>query len=313
MRCSVIVPLFNKAKFVGMTLRAALEQTHAPHEIIVVDDGSTDNGESMVRSFGDARIRLLRQTNAGVSSARNRGIAEATGELVAFLDADDWWHPQHLQTVIDIAYRYPRCDVFATRHRRIASEDFPGSGWDSALPTGEDVIEDCVPQWFRAPTFYTCSIAVRRSLATSLQPCFPPGENYGEDLDFLFRLNEHTSFVVSRACTCAYRVGLEDSLSKSWRVRQVAPFIKRLEERVRTGITPTQLQASRRRFAEKARINRARWALIEGYRFDAFRLLLDSVPSGLAHRSFWVAVVMLLLVPSSLILRWEQWRQKIPR
>ncbi len=313
MRCSVVIPLFNKAEFIGMTLRSALGQSHPPHEIVVVDDGSTDGSEAMVRAIGDARIQLVRQANAGVSVARNRGIAAATGELIAFLDADDWWHPQHLQTIVGLARRQPHYGAFATRHRVIGSEGFPGPGWDGPLASGEDVVEDCVPQWFRCPTFCASSIAVRRTLAASLQPCFPPGENYGEDLDFHFRLNEYSPFVVSRACTCAYRGDLAGSLSKSWQARRVAPFIKRLEERVRTGGMPAPLRASRRRFARNARINLARRALIAGYRLDAFRLLLATLPAGLSHSSFWVSVVMLLLAPSRLMLRWEQWRQSIPR
>lgn len=313
MRCSVVIPLFNKTESIATTLRSALGQTHAPHEIIVVDDGSTDGSAEAVRALGDARVRLVHQVNAGVSVARNRGIEEATGELVAFLDADDWWHPRHIETIVDLAQRYPRHGVFATCHRRVADKVFPGSGWDASLATGEDVVEDVVRQWMRTVTFFTSSIAVRRLFVASLQPCFPPGENYGEDLDFHFRLNEHMPFVVGRACTVAYRVGDPSSLSRNWRDRQVPPFIIRLEERVRSGITPPPLRASRRRFTIKARTALVRRTLIEGDRVAALGLLREALPTGLAHRSFWVTALMLLLAPGKQVLRWEQWRQKLPR
>lgn len=313
MRCSVVIPLYNKVEFIGQTLQSVLHQTYSAHEIIVVDDGSSDGGDAAVTSLCDPRIRLVRQENAGVSAARNRGIDEATGDLVAFLDADDWWHPQHLATIVDMVCRYPRYEVFATRYRRVATADFPGGGWSDPLPAGEYVIEDCVPEWFGAPPFCTCTVAVRRPLAASLQPCFPHGESYGEDLDFHFRINERSAFVVSNACTCAYRVGTEGSLSRNWRVVMVAPFVERLEQRIRSGITPERLRASRRRFALKARINGVRRGVIVGARSDALLLLLTTLPAGLAYRSFWVAAAMLLLAPSGWVLRWEQWRRSIPR
>lgn len=95
-KISVIIPTFNYGQFIGDAIRSAEAQTRIPDEMIVVDDGSTDDTAEVVAGFGDA-VRYIRQDNAGVCVARNRGVAESSGELIAFLDADDIWEPTKLE------------------------------------------------------------------------------------------------------------------------------------------------------------------------------------------------------------------------
>lgn len=93
---SVVIPTYNYGRFIGEALASVLDQSLVPSEIVVVDDGSTDNTADIVRGFGD-RVRYIRQENKGVSEARNRGVAETSGALIAFLDADDTWEPTKLE------------------------------------------------------------------------------------------------------------------------------------------------------------------------------------------------------------------------
>jgi hypothetical protein len=93
---SVVIPCFNAAPFLEETLRSVLAQTHAPDEIVVVDDGSTDGSAAIAAAFGP-KVTLIRQENLGESAARNRAIEQAHGDWIAFLDADDVWRPEKLE------------------------------------------------------------------------------------------------------------------------------------------------------------------------------------------------------------------------
>lgn len=105
---TAIIPTYNYGRFIGATLESVLAQTLRPAEVIVVDDGSMDDTEAVVRAFIDAaandadgvRIEYIKQANAGVCAARNRGVAASAGEYIAFADADDIWHPTKLEKQI---------------------------------------------------------------------------------------------------------------------------------------------------------------------------------------------------------------------
>ncbi len=103
---SVVVPAYNAERSIGETIESILNQTMPPTEVIVIDDGSLDGTAGVVRGFG-TRVKYERQENAGASAARNRGIALAKGEYLAFLDADDLWLPQKLEKQIALLERNP--------------------------------------------------------------------------------------------------------------------------------------------------------------------------------------------------------------
>ncbi|MCB9890096.1 MAG: glycosyltransferase family 2 protein [Planctomycetes bacterium] len=119
---SVVIPTYNRATLVGRAIDSALAQTIGATEIIVVDDGSTDDTETILRSYGD-RITVFRQANAGCSAARNHGVRASRGEWVAFLDSDDTWAPDHLESMADaIRSTDGRADLYFSDSRFDAAE-----------------------------------------------------------------------------------------------------------------------------------------------------------------------------------------------
>jgi len=114
-----VIPLYNGQGCIRRSIQSVLGQTYSDFELLVIDDGSTDGGPEIVRTFTDSRIRLIQQENAGASVARNRGIAEARSEYVAFLDADDEWDPPFLDAVVHLSVAYPRAGILATGYRKV--------------------------------------------------------------------------------------------------------------------------------------------------------------------------------------------------
>lgn len=141
-KLSVIIPLYNKAPYVRKALESVLAQTYTDFELIVVDDGSTDESaniaETMLREIKGYRLevkgqddsiadtnayhlspinyKLIRQANAGVAAARNNGVAQAMGDYLAFLDADDWWEPTYLKRMAQLIEDYPNAGLYASNY-----------------------------------------------------------------------------------------------------------------------------------------------------------------------------------------------------
>ncbi|HBG28282.1 MAG: hypothetical protein A2Y10_03210 [Planctomycetes bacterium GWF2_41_51] len=113
---SVIIPLYNKVRYIRRALDSVLKQTYKDFEIIVIDDGSSDAGPAIVKGYRDNKVKLIRQRNAGPGAARNRGLAESKGSFVSFLDADDEWMPEFLEKCITALNNNPDCDVAAAAY-----------------------------------------------------------------------------------------------------------------------------------------------------------------------------------------------------
>ena len=121
---SVIVTTYMIEKYIGPAIESVLAQTFGDYEVIVVDDGSTDNTRDVVSRFKDSRIRYIWQEHSGLpASARNRGIKEASGKLIAFLDGDNLWHPEKLQRCREIFNNNPDIDILAHDANLLRSGD----------------------------------------------------------------------------------------------------------------------------------------------------------------------------------------------
>ena len=181
---SVVIPLYNKVGQVARTLRSVLGQTFQEFEVVIVDDGSTDGSADEARSVHDERIRIVSQRNAGVSAARNRGIAEARYDLIALLDADDEWKPTYLETQYNLCRKYPDCSVYACNYEFSNADGRVTPTILRKLPfAGEDGI---LSNYFEVascshPPLWTSAVMLRRQVVQAVGG-FPVGVRSGEDL-----------------------------------------------------------------------------------------------------------------------------------
>lgn len=116
---SVVIPLYNKYASIARTIQSVLDQTFRQFEIIVVDDGSTDDSATVVESIKDNRIRLIRKGNGGVCSARNRGIEEAKYDYIALLDADDIWDKEYLAEQVRLMKNFPDAVMWGINYAEV--------------------------------------------------------------------------------------------------------------------------------------------------------------------------------------------------
>lgn len=180
---SVVIPLYNKESSIASALVSVLAQTYQDFEVVVVDDGSTDDGATIVERYIDPRIRLIRQDNAGVSAARNKGIAEAKGEYVAFLDADDEWMPEFLEEIVELQKEFPECRAQATNYTfnsygvksPTILRKIPFQGERGVLTNYFKVAS------YSHPPVWTSAVCIERKLLQEIGG-FPVGVKSGEDL-----------------------------------------------------------------------------------------------------------------------------------
>lgn len=136
MKISVVIPTYNSAAFIQTTLDSVFQQTIPPDEILILDDGSTDSTVSILNTY-KPRVTVFQQQNKGVASARNKLYELAQGDLIAFLDHDDIWHPRYLEMQSSLFADYPLAVAFFTGH-----EDFSGYGaynWENNELENSDV------------------------------------------------------------------------------------------------------------------------------------------------------------------------------
>ena len=174
MKVSVIIPVYNGSKYLATTLDTVLAQSYPLHEIIVIDDGSTDSSPAILSGYGE-RLRVTRQSNRGIAATRNIGLQQASGELITFIDQDDLWPVDRTKVLVEALQADPTAQVAAGLVEILYERSRPVSPLDNF---GTAVRE-----------FYLGSLLIRKEVFDILGPLHT-GLGYADDVDFMMRRRE---------------------------------------------------------------------------------------------------------------------------
>ena len=233
---SVVMPAYNREKYICHALSSVLAQTCADWECIVVDDGSADATRAIVRDFTakDPRVRLIERTNGGPGAARNQGAAEATGKYLSFLDSDDVWTPYTLETYRDALEKAGWPEYLAGQLRPF-SQDAEVRQW-TREPMRADLFPDAIAACCDGAVVAGIGMTVVLADAFRRTGGFLQDRINAEDHDFTLRLGDCRGFAAVRApVTVAYR--RHDDQETSNQAKAVAGIL-RLIERERAGAYP---------------------------------------------------------------------------
>ncbi|TAJ43576.1 glycosyltransferase family 2 protein [Methanofollis fontis] len=286
---SVVIPLYNKGLHIERTIHSVLSQTYQDFEVLVIDDGSEDEGPEIVQHFNDPRIRLIRQENRGVSAARNRGIVESNTDFIAFLDADDEWLPEFLETIMKLRDRYPDAGIYVTDRvnfepdggiSRCRYQGIPQAPW-----------EGLIPSYFLTaglsdqPVCSSVAGIPKRVLMES--GGFPAGIRIGEDLITWFNIALKYPVAFNSITGAIYHKEAENrtaeqATSENWRT----VILQRSMDALSNGDVPEDKLDDVREFIAAYQIQIARQHLFSGEKKETRRILSECRTKILKKQKF---------------------------
>lgn len=203
---SVIIPAYNAEKYLDVALKSVYQQTFTDYEIVVVNDGSTDNTQGILAAQKDLRLRVITQKNGGECEARNRGIKEARGQFIAFLDADDAWAPNHLAIARQFFLNHPEYVWYYTKPARFVDDS-------ELMQQASDDKPGCymVQNWFaEVAELPLSSSCVLKKSALPMLNIFPVGVKiYGDNVGWCRFACKNSMIGTNSATTAYYRISAE--------------------------------------------------------------------------------------------------------
>lgn len=181
---SVVIPTYNRAHLLSEALDSVFAQTYKDYEVILIDDGSSDGTEALIQKQYAGRLRYVKQKNAGISGARNRGIALAAGKYIAFLDSDDRWLPEKLGKQFSYMEAHPKTGLLCTK---LARYEIGGDGKNEICPAG---FPKHFSELLEGPNFIPTTTTMVRKECFEKVGVFDPNLPVAEDWDLWIRIGK---------------------------------------------------------------------------------------------------------------------------
>lgn len=304
---SVIVPLYNKSSTINRAINSVLNQTFTDYELIIVNDGSTDNSLSEINKYVNFKnINIINQKNQGVSVARNTGILRAKGELITFLDPDDEWEPNHLESIYDV---YKSCDkidaIYFTCFKLILSN---GNTINTLNEVSNKILDGdyykvCTNLFdiyydFKNGLIHTNSVMIPKKVFDKVG-LFVKGLKRMEDIDMWCRVMIYYPAVCIGETTTKYH---RDESSETAMITRSFnwPFINTAEKLLTTGKVRKEIEKSLTFFLDISKISISRHMIMYGKKMESIKLL-SSVRCKKKYAKKLFVTYILFIFPSHII------------
>ena len=218
-KLSVLIPLYNKEKDIKNTIESVLNQTFSDFELLVINDGSTDKSEQVVKEIDDARIKVFSKPNEGVALTRNYGVERAATNLIAFLDADDFWHSNHLENLYQLTTQFPKSCWFATAYEKKYNSHHTTTMSTPILKQGKDwagIVNNYFKYSLIDTLAWTSAVGMKKDFFIKLGG-FDASITHGagEDTDLWVRAALKSPLVFSNKVTATYNLQGSNRISKT--------------------------------------------------------------------------------------------------
>lgn len=311
---SVIIPVYNGAKFIDNAVNSVFSQTNQDWELIVVNDGSFDDTKTVLKKYeNNEKVKVINQENSGVSVARNNGFSASKGEYIVFLDADDVWHNNHLEVMAELIAKNPGAGLYGTFTR---TELVNGDVIEKAEyfdGKEEDVfLEDFFAEYHKdksAKMFTVITTCILRD-AFIKAGGFPVGCKIGEDLELSLVVAAYYPVVLSSKATATYIKGnSEATKTKSFDAQW--GFFDRVETLYKDETIPLSKRENLKKVMEWFSMRRCRHFIVDGQRRKAYSVYKNMDKNAIGKKDL-VINTLLLLMPTAVVKKifYSRWRGK---
>lgn len=278
---SVVIPLYNKPFSVQDTLRSVISQSYDEFEVLIINDGSTDNSREKAAEISDSRIRIIDKENGGRASARNRGIELAAYPHIAFLDADDIWEPDYLAEQKKLIEDFPEAGMWGCAHGRLMNQQ--KIAVDYGIEIGfRGVVHDYFNRQKGSYLFWTSSIVVPKRVFNSIEP-FDIRMTIGQDLDVWFRIILNFETVFYNKILTYRKIDAENRS-----VHNLPPLNERLPFFIDKYAEYRKSNQAFRKSFDRLCLNNMYPVFLRGEYLEEINFILSKIDFSLHSRRWWV-------------------------
>lgn len=301
-KITVVIPLYNKTLYISRAILSVLLQTVSPIEIVIIDDGSTDGSGEVVAGISDERIRLIRQQNQGECAARNRGISQAQGGLIAFLDADDAWKPRFLEEILKLRETYPQAGMYATAYEIVSSAGEGSTPDFDLLPPGSPrglvahYLHAALRHIHRLSIVVSSAVAIPKNILAE-SGGFPAGEYLAGDMDAWLRIGLHYPLAFSREPLAVYHQDASNRVFGRARFTWEPAVSRTARLAISSGKFSEAVNRELKEYAAHFQVLAARDMLLSGQQALGRQMLDHARGTRLNARNWWKWRLISLLPP----------------